>query len=57
MFVDIYTSLNEVCIGMFLKDIENSTHILHTSGSKVDVQHEANGLEQEKSGIKEGSNY
>lgn len=57
MFVDIYASHNEVCIGMFLKDTENSTHILHTSGSKVDVQHEANGLEQEKSGIKEGSNY
>lgn len=57
MFVDIYTSHNEVCFGMFLKDTENSTHFLHTSGTKVDVLHEANGLEQEESRIKEGSNY
>lgn len=57
MFVDIYTSHDEVCIGMFLEDTENSRHFLHTSGTKMDIQHEANSLKQEKSGIKEGSNY
>ena len=37
MFVDIYTSHDEVCIGMFLEDTENSRHFLHTSGTKMDI--------------------